>query len=307
MPELPNLSQDIERSVHYYRIYQMHSQGAVLPADEIWEAGFGSFFRSGVAVKIHDVKYQLHSGYENLVVLSMHRRIDLTFATQEDEAEGTYKPVTDEEKESQRLANASVAVVGVYNNNLYVAITKGGHAGSPGLKDFQAVLAGALPLPANSKWRVDGVMHPSDRDKLRSSSGVTSISGTVVTKPTTDEIDGFEYGGPIEALARAIADYVNTGVEITFSVKLEDHGREHTAKAKDMALKTNFATDKNRRPKVTAQSMSGEELLTLVRHQFASKIYLGINDIIGANFSVLLNKSAENFRLNISQAIGEGR
>lgn len=305
MPSRQKSPNQIQRTVHFYRIYEQHAKEKILPAGELWKDAIESFFQSSAKYQeISKVRFQLYPGYDDLVVISMHKPIDLLFATQEDEDEGKYRDVTEEELESHKLAYASVAVVGEHNGQLFLAITKGGHVGAPSNGNFQELLNYALPLSPSSKWIVEGVLHPSDRARLKASQGVTAFSGTVLSHPSAGEIDGLEYGGPIEKLGRLIADYVGTEIELEISVSLKDYGREHTAKAKDLTLGTSFLTTHGRKPKATAQSMSGEELLTLVEHNFASKIYLDISEIANASFSVLLRKSTENFRLNITQALG---
>lgn len=300
-----DLSNQIQRTVRFYRIYEQQPKEKILRAGTLWKEGFESLFEGEAKnLKIGEVKFQIHQGYTDLVVVSMHKPIDLLFATQEDEAEGTFKDVTEEELEAHKLAYASVAVVGEHQGVLYLAVTKGGHFGSPGHKNFEELLGHALPLSASSKWVVEGVTHPSDRERLKNSQGVSAFSGTILSQPSHGEVEGLSYGSAIEKLGKAIADYIGTEIELEISVKLKDYGREEAAKARDLTLGTNFDTNRRRKPKATAQGMSGEELLTLAQHDFASKIYLDINDVIGARFSALLKKSAENFRLNIAQALG---
>lgn len=304
MPPTQEQSTQIQRTVRFYRIYEQKPKEKILLAGDLWKEGFESLFQGkGKYLKIGDVKFQIHQGYADLLVISMHKPIDLMFATQEDESEGTFKDVTEEELEAHKLAYASVAVVGVHKGTLHLAVTKGGHTGSPGHKNFKELLVEAIPLQASAKWVIEGIMHRSDRERLKRSQGVSAFSGMVVSQPSQGELAGLHYGSVIERLGKGIADYVGTEIELEVSVKLKNHGRAEEAKARDLALITNFDTNHRRKPKATARGLSGEELLTLAQHDFASKIYLDINDVIGARFSALLEKSAENFQLNIAQAL----
>lgn len=304
MPPTQDRSHQIQRTVRFYRIYEQRTKEKILFSGELWKEGFESLFQGkSKYLQIGDVKFQIHQGYADLLIISMHKPIDLMFATQEDESEGTFKDVTEEELEAHKLAYASVAVVGKHRESLYLAVTKGGHTGSPSHKDFKELLKQAIPLETSARWVIEGVMQGSDRERLKRSQGVRAFSGMVVSHPSQDEVAGLHYGSVIERLGKGIADYVGTEVEVEISVRLKDHGREEEAKARDLALATNFNTTRRRMPKATARGMSGEEILTLAQHDFASKIYLDISEVIGTRFSALLEKSAENFQLNVAQAL----
>jgi hypothetical protein len=300
-----NYENKVRRSVRYYQIIQEHKnsgkQNMSLPH---WKEVFSLFFDGhGNTVHIDEFTYQLHDNVDGLVVITMHKKIDLTFATKEDESNGNFTDVDPGEQEVQRFAHASVAVVGELEDKLYVAITKGGHSGSPAKTAFTAILTEAVPVQDGWSWRVDGVMNESDYEKLKASNGITMIEGSFVAHASEGEIEGLGYASPMENLAKHIADYVSTNVRVKVTIDLLDYSNENTAKARDLAIKTPFETTKGRKPKVKAQMMNGEELLTLAQHNFSSEIYLDINDIIGVKFSALINRSIEDFHLNAQKLL----
>lgn len=299
-----NYENQLRRSVYYYQLIRENKVNSIGESIHGWHEAFKKFFNSRKnIVNIGKVSYQLHKNAENLIILTMHKKIDLTFANKKDENNGKFTDIEPGEQDSQRLAHASVAVIGEINNKLYVAITKGGHSGSPAKAAFTSLLIDALKLPSGWGWQVSGVMNKSDHEKLKASNGITMLEGSFVAHASKGEIEGIGYASPMEEYAKYIADYVNTDVEIKVTINLKDKGYEHTSKARDLALQTQFDTSNGKKPRVRAQTLSGEEILTLVEHNFASEVILDINDIIGVKFSALIDKSVKDFKVNAQELL----
>ena len=177
------------------------------------------------------------------------------------------------------------------DGRLVAAVATGMQGAAPGVKALHRFINYAIKLNDSSwSWEQHGVLLESDRKLLKASDGARAFSGEFIS----GDLLVSKSKDPISRSVRKLSRQM--GVEIRGYVRYEivdKNSRIGIGRFRDLTTILPFS--KGVKPKVTAVDGSGERILTLASHHFASEIYLKPNDLIGANFSSLLNLTMENF------------
>lgn len=294
-----------KRSVRYYHFHLVRKnsggrliESSVFPPED-WRDRIKETFaqaengllipgdKAGIRYYLHE-----HDSRPDLIQVSMHSRMNLSFSTEISEDASAPKDFRLLDSQGSRyLAKATSVTLGVMNDRLVAAIAQGTRDSAPGIRALERLIGYGIPLKDKSwSWKHKGVMLESDRKIMENSNGVVAFSGGFISEllPTHDDV--------ITRTMAELRSYLGTDVQLTLTCQVADrYSKTGTDKLRDLVARMPFYA-KTKKPKATIIDENGvEKVLTLVRHDFASEIYLRPDDLIGANFSSLLKLTTENF------------
>ena len=294
------------RTVRYYCMETVLNKGngeteRGFYAPSSWQDNFITFKSLAFNRRWFDgVVYEVHST-KNSVTFGMHRPLDSKFITEIDREGGSVQDYANSNEDHDRLlANATAVAVKEISGRIVVAVAQSNGQQSPTHKAverlFEKIFA-PLDSPSNYHWEARGIIEDADVEKLSKADGVTMLEGSFIAHP-----DAMISLGPMQNILDTIGNAVGYEVEVKMKLQIKpskssDPGPKNMLSLVWDARRTNQFTGK-KIPKVEVATAEGTEILELAQHKFATKAYLDVNDVIGVNFSSLLNKVMEELDNN---------
>lgn len=299
---MPQLDEFI-RTVHYYYMKTIPNKGSGetkkgFDAPSSWQDNLITFKSLAFNQRWFDgVVYEVHST-KNSVTFGMHRPLDSKFITEIDREGGSVQDYANSKEDHDRLlANATAVAVKEISGHLVVAIAQSNGQQSPTHKAVERLFEKIFDSPNNYHWEAAGIMEDSDVEKLSKADGVTMLEGSFIAQP-----DAMMNLGPMQNILDTIGNAVGYEVKVKMKLQIKPSRSSDPSTKNMLSLVLNALRLKQfvgkKIPKVEVATAEGSEILELAQHKFATKAYLDVNDVIGINFSSLLNKVMEELDNN---------
>lgn len=285
---------EYERTVRYYYVAQKpgkgsHSSDVGFKAPENWQDAMLEFSKASFKERwVDGVIYELRES-PNGVVVGMHKPLDSKFITQIDSEGGSIFDYANAENHQNLLANATAVAMTLINERLVVGVAQSNGLLSPSHKGVERLCQHVLPSAAGYRWETYGIIEGPQVDELLQAGSITMFEGGFKAQPGMHPA----LAGPdIQRIANEFANVV--GYEVDLQVKINIRGVTDTQNAQrnlwGMAKDAMGYLSGSTKRKAKVHSQDGTKVLDLAEHNFASPVYLSVNDKIGINFSSLIEQ-----------------
>ena len=297
---MPQLDEFV-RTVRYYYMATIPNKGSGetkmgFYAPNLWQDNLITFKSLAFNQRWFDgVVYDIHST-ENSATFGMHRPLDSKFITEIDREGGSIQDYADSNEDHDRLlANATAVAMKEVGERLIVAVARSNGQQSPTHKAVERLFEKMIGSPDNYHWEARGIMEDADVEKLSKADGVTMLEGSFIAQP-----GAMMSLKPMQKILDTIGNAIGYEVKVKMKLQIKPSRSNHpsTRNLLSVALSSLGEFSGNKIPKVEVATTEGSEILELAQHNFATKVNLDVNDVIGVNFSSLLNKVMEELDNN---------